>query len=72
MRSALYDGREVTEKARSTFLSSFLDAVDPDRVLPEGERTRRAEAARRAHFVRLGLKSAKSRAKKARRKAGAV
>jgi len=46
----------------------FLDEVDPDRVLPETERRRRADCARRAFYQRLALASAKAR--KAR-KAGA-
>jgi len=54
----------VTAKARSTFLGSFLDAVDPQRQLPESERLRRAEAAKKAHFARLAYHSAIARAKK--------
>jgi hypothetical protein len=43
----------------------FLDEVDPDRILPEAERKRRADHARKAYFTRLALKSAAAR--KARR-----
>jgi hypothetical protein len=39
----------------------FLDEVDPDRVLPEAERLRRAEHARSAYFSKLALKSAQAR-----------
>ena len=39
----------------------FLDEVDPDRLLPEPERQRRAEWARRAFYQRLALASAKAR-----------
>jgi hypothetical protein len=39
-------------------------------VLPEAERLRRAESARKAHFARLALASARARAKKAVRKNG--
>jgi len=67
-RAAMYDGRVVTAKARETFLSRFLAEVDPGSVLPEAERVRRAEAARKAYFARLALRSAKVRA---RRKAAA-
>ena len=60
-----YDSRELTAKARATFLSRFEDEVDPDRQLPEAERIRRAEAKRRAYFTRLALKSAQARRKRA-------
>lgn len=63
-----HDGREHTEPARAAFLDSFAKQVDPEGVLPEAERLRRAEAARSAHFARLALLSAESRrAKKASR-----
>lgn len=51
-----------TEPARQAFLRRFEDQVDPDRVLPADERTRRAESARKAHFQRLALRSSKVRA----------
>lgn len=60
-----HDSKELTAKARSAFLTRFVNEVDPDRVLPEGERIRRAEHALRAHMLRLALKSAKARRKKA-------
>ena len=60
-----YDSRDLTAKARATFLARFEDEVDPDRELPEPERIRRAEAKRRAHFTRLALKSAQARRAKA-------
>lgn len=58
---SLYDPKETTAKARATFLARFEDEVDPDRVLPEAERKRRAEAARKAHMARLAYLSAKAR-----------
>jgi hypothetical protein len=58
-----YDSRELTAKARKTFLDSFLVAVDPEGVLPEAERLRRAEHARKAYFTKLALKSAQARSK---------
>ena len=64
---AKYDSRETTQKARSTFLSRFEREVDPDGVLPEAERARRAEYARKAHMSRLALASARARRE---RKAG--
>jgi hypothetical protein len=63
--SAKHDPREYTAKARTTFLRRFEDEVDPDRKLPEPERLRRAEAARKAYFVKLALRSAQARRKRA-------
>ena len=48
-----YDSRELTKNARAKFDQRFIDEVDPDRVLPESERLRRAEHARKAYFTRL-------------------
>lgn len=56
------DPRPQMQKAREGFERRFLDEVDPNRVLPEAERNRRAAAARRAHFARLALASARARA----------
>jgi len=39
---ARYDQRQTTAPARAAFMKRFLDEVDPDRVLPEAERLRRA------------------------------
>jgi hypothetical protein len=39
----------------------FERQVDPDGTLPEAERLRRAEAARKAYFTGLAFKSAKAR-----------
>ncbi len=61
-----HDPRETTAKARATFLDQFERQVDPDGVLPEAERLRRAEAARKAYFTRLAYKSAKARKLKKR------
>lgn len=62
------DSRELTEPARAAFNRKFLDAVDPDRTLPEAERLRRAECARKAYFVRIGMLSSKARRNKAAQK----
>ena len=48
--------------AREGFNRRFLDEVDPDRVLPEVERNRRAGAALQAHMARLSFLSSKARA----------
>ena len=58
---ATHDSRDVTVKARETFRDSFEREVDPDFVLPEAERLRRAEHARKAHYARLALKSVEAR-----------
>lgn len=50
---ATHDPRETMQKARETFLARFEREVDPDGTLPEDERQRRAEYARRAYFARL-------------------
>lgn len=64
------DPRETTAPARAAFLRRFEHEVDPDFVLPEAERLRRAESARKAHFARLALASARARRKKGARKNG--
>jgi hypothetical protein len=61
---ARHDSRELTRPARETFLRRFLDEVDPDRTLPEAERQRRAEHARKAYMARLALQSARARKRK--------
>ena len=46
---------------RRGFFQKFLDQVDPNGVLPEAERVRRAESAMRAHMLKLSFKAAKAR-----------
>src|SRR5919202_2974853 len=58
---AKHDPKETTAKARETFLARFEREVDPEGVLPKAERLRRAEAARKAYFVKLAYQSAKAR-----------
>jgi hypothetical protein len=48
---ANYDSPATTEPARRAFLSRSEREVDPDAVLPENERLRRAEYARKAYFA---------------------
>lgn len=55
------DPRKATEPARQAALRRFEVEVDPDGVLPEAERSRRAEHARKAYFLSLALKSARAR-----------
>ena len=61
---ALYDSRQLTAPGRAAFLAKFEREVDPDGVLPEQERLRRASHARKAHFARLARLSALARRNK--------
>jgi hypothetical protein len=65
---SLYDSRELTANARAAFRDRFAKQVDPDGILPEAERQRRAECARKAHFAALAAKSV--RARRVRKQAG--
>ena len=56
------DPAATAARGQAGLLAKFVDQVDPDRVLPEAERQRRAEAARKAHMTRLAFRSAKVRA----------
>lgn len=72
-RASLYDGRAVTQKARETYLASFLNGHECSLCgsiafpadLSEAERTRRAEAIRKMHFAQLAYRSAVARRRKA-------
>lgn len=66
-RASRHDGRAMTEAARSKFLDRFIDEVDPRRELDEGERMRRALAARRYYYGRLSYLSSKARSARARK-----
>lgn len=50
-----------TAPARKAMLDKFEQQVDPNNELTPAERAKRAEHARKAHFKRLALASAKSR-----------
>jgi len=67
---ATHDPRQTTAAARAAFLARFERQVDPDGVLLPKERARRAEAAKKAHFTRLALKSAQARRRRAQRRNG--
>jgi hypothetical protein len=58
---AKQDTKVTTAKARATFLARFEQQVDPDRTLPEKERERRAEAARKSYYAGLALRSSQAR-----------
>lgn len=62
--SARHDSRIRTAPGRAAFLARFEHEVDPDGTLSPEERQRRAEAARRAFFAELALKSAQARSKR--------
>lgn len=60
------DRTERTRPAREAFMRRFEDEVDPERKLSLNERIRRAEQARKAHFVQLALRSSRARHKERR------
>jgi hypothetical protein len=51
---------------RAGMTAKFLREVDPNNELPEAERLRRAECARKAYYLRLAMKSAQARSARAR------
>lgn len=53
----------ATAPARAGLKAKFLLEVDPDGLLDEAERERRAQSLMRAHMLRLASKSAKARAR---------
>ena len=57
-------GKTNTAPARRAFDKRFEDEVDPDRVLAPDVRAKRAEHARKAHFIEMAAKSAKARRKR--------
>jgi hypothetical protein len=59
-------GGTNTAPARAAFMRKFDDQVDPDRVLPEGERSRRADLAKRQYYTAMALRSSIARGRKAR------
>ncbi len=54
-----------TAPARQAALDRFEKQVDPEGVLTPEERQRRAQAAKKAHFSRLALKSVQARRRNA-------
>ncbi len=63
---ATHDPRDTTKAARDAFMARFERQVDPDQRLPPAERHQRAEAAKKAYFTGLALKSAKARRRRVR------
>jgi hypothetical protein len=62
-------GKVNTGPARQAFRDKFLDQVDPERILPEKERAKRAEAARLLWYEGLRYKRLKAQRKKREAKA---
>lgn len=60
---ATHEPRETTKPARDAFMARFEHEVDPDGRLPE-QRRRRAEAAKKAYFSGLALKSSQARSRR--------
>jgi hypothetical protein len=55
------DRQAATAPARAAFIERFERLVDPNNELEPAERARRAESAKKAHFLRMALKSAAAR-----------
>lgn len=55
------DPTENTARARRGLNEKFRREADPNNELPEAERQRRAECARKAYYQRLALASVKAR-----------
>ena len=62
---AQVDSVAHTAPAREAFLARFEAEVDPEGILPEAERRRRADQARSAYFARLALASSRARSQRA-------
>lgn len=70
MLHATHDSKAIAANARKGFNARFereARAGDPDGLLSDTEISRRAELLRKAHFLRLALKSAQSRRKRSER-----
>jgi hypothetical protein len=63
-----HDSRELTRPAREAFGRRWEALADPDGILDDDERRRRADHLRRAHFARLARLSAIARSKNAARR----
>jgi hypothetical protein len=57
-------GRTNTAPGRAAFFAQFLKKVDPDGVLPEAERIKRAKALRAAYYAELLQKALASHRRK--------
>jgi hypothetical protein len=64
------DRSAETAAARRGLDAKFVREIDPDGSLPSEELAVRVEAARRAHFLRMALKSAQARRRRKARATG--
>jgi len=53
-------GKTNTGPARAARWQQYLDQVDPDKILPEAERIKRAEHARMAFMTRIAFNRSRS------------
>jgi NAD(P)H-hydrate repair Nnr-like enzyme with NAD(P)H-hydrate dehydratase domain len=60
-RAAKYAGYDLTRAAREGRMRRYLHEVDPDGVLSQAERERRAVAARKRDMAKLTLASLRAR-----------
>lgn len=63
LHAKVSDPTAHTAPARAVFLSRFEREVDPEGILTPEERSRRAEHAKKAYFLKLALASARARQK---------
>jgi hypothetical protein len=63
---SMHNASVTTAAARASFLKRFEIEVDPDQVLAPAERSRRATAARSAHFRKMALRSGQVRRARAK------
>lgn len=68
MWGTTFDRTARTAAARAGWLEKLADRADPDRLLPQAERTKRAQSLRKAHLQSIALKSAKARRLRAEQK----
>jgi hypothetical protein len=68
---ARHDPQLTTAPARRAFMARFEREADPDGLLPEAERHRRAESLRKAYFARLQFLSAQARRRRAEKESTA-
>jgi hypothetical protein len=67
-RAAQHDVKELGRKSAQTLTQRLELEVDPHHVLPDGERRRRVEAARRAFYTSIAFRAVIARRKKANRR----
>lgn len=59
-----YDGRKATEAARSAQWAKYIEQVDPEGVLSEAERERRAKHLWTADMCRAKLRASRARSRR--------